>query len=346
MLTDGILTDVRGRWPGMQLVQATDYMVKDFTRDLADGTFKIKAAVVALCVGNDELKVGENRNIARQIEALVRQVWVVKPAAAVFVSSLLPKPTQETQTQALLMKANEGISVMCRRLNKYGAATVKYMPLHQKFLEKWRNVDESTGTLKVITRIVQPHGLWYRPGTDILNQEGIKMLLSALQEKVKSNGEQSAIQSGGMIELPSIKGQVESDRACSGRSKQDQNFGKKPKKGKKGCPEPPSGNESKKESVTARTGVVGTGDKRKRTGYKRQGVREGVKADFDEVQKKQKVDTDGSVDISKRSSVARMVDKWESLSHGPVFEDLDLELGGESVVSVDLGDRLDTGSSM
>lgn len=329
VLSDGILSEIGGRHSGFQVVQATGYDVGDFIGSLADGTVKIKADVVALCVGNDQLRPGQNINMARQIEKLIRQIWIVKPTASIFVSSLMPKPTQETLTQSVVMKANKGISVMCRRLNKYETASVEYMPLHQGFLEKYKKKDERSGSVKVLTRVIQPHGIYYKIGTDILNNSGVAFYLRSLENRVRKALGQPESSGIDLTQMPGIKVQIDNEVGNS--------------------PVPHSGQKLKKGKLDADWHTVleqktRHGERKSETGLRGPCVDRGEKN-----VKRRKMSAKSSTETTEtfghkatvkrpRRHVADMVEKWEMLSQGPLSDDIDRELGEESVVRVDLGD--------
>lgn len=287
VIADGIWTGLRERTKGLQTVVGTDYHINAFVSNIASGIIRIKAKNVALLVGNEQLAVGMTSNLAKQMEKLVRQICIAEPLATIFVSSVFPKPTQETVTQALVMKTNEKIGQMCRKLTKYGHNIVKYMPLHQHVLEKWRHTDHKSGKMRISTRIVQPHGKYFVLGTDRLNQEGLDMITQNMLAFVRVELQLRAP----LIERPHLKVQIENDTVVPKNSVRKESGGK---------------NASRKDRRFSPL----TGPKRKNEG-------------------------------KNMGRVSRMVDKWEQLSQGPVVDDIDLELGEDSVVQVDLGDQQD-----
>lgn len=329
VLADGILTEVRDKHPGFQLVQATGYGVKDFVDGLANGTIHIRSSAVALCVGNEQLIPGCNINIARQIENLIRQIWILKPTMPVLVSSLLPKPTQETLMQPLVVKNNQGISAMCRRLNKYGTATVTYMPLHQGFLEKHKYKDEKTGVMKVTMRVIQPHGIFFKLGTDLLNVDGIAFYLAALEEKAAHSLGRPARPGLDVGKLRGLRVQIVNDTLEESQS----HLGQKLNKGLMDAQRHPLSEQKPKPGECGQQGPCGakqTQGKRKKSSD----VLEMEAGGQIDRQNKKKV----PVKEGKRK-VAGMVEKWERLSQGPSIDDIDRELGEESIVRVNLGDE-------
>lgn len=195
IILGGILTELKQKQEGCQLVVGIDYEVKDLINEVAARNFEVKTDMVAILAGNDQVKVGMNCNIAKQIDCLIQQVWIIRPTARMFVFSVLPKPTQETASQALIMKVNEGIAAMCRKLNKYGMNTVKYMPLHQSFLEKWKHSDMESGKMRISTRVIQPHGVYFMLGKDRLNHDGALLGVQKVKEimnEVRMKQESSA----------------------------------------------------------------------------------------------------------------------------------------------------------
>lgn len=314
-MADGILTEVKGH-SGVQIIQGTGYDVSDFVNDIANGTIEIKTNIVALSVGNEQLKVGRNVNISKQIEKLIRQVWIVKPVSQIFVSSLLPKPTQETQSQALVMKANEGISTMCKRLTKYGANMVRYMPLHQGFLERWKYKDEKTGVMRVSTRVVQPHRIYFKVGTDVLNSNGIRKYLDDMEQKIRQDTRMEEVSKMKLVQQPGLKIQIENDAYKSAVGKPGSNL-RQEAQDSQGSASREKSNEFKRKLCDLKPGPSGRSKKHK----------EGDKMSGD------------AKCLGK--SVVQMVDKWERLSQGPGVDDIDLELGQDSVVRVNLGDGVE-----
>lgn len=311
LIADGVLSEGT-KQKGIQMVIGADFDVEEFGEDIRSGVLKVKSDVVALMIGNDQLKAGRPVNISKKVEKLIRQLWIVRPKAEVFVSSILPKPTQETVTEALVMKANLEMSVMCRRLAKYGKNMVRYMPLHQLFLEKWRHVDEKTGRRRVTTRVVQPHGRFYLHGTDKLNKDGVQKVLVEIQQIIKKDRD------GAMVSLmgrPGLVIQIDND-FNSNKTSQHANSYAKSQKGDKGGLRP-----------TQRW------QKRSTTGDKIDTEAPGT-AKNGELVKKHK-----TISVPSKKKVSQMVDKWEQLSQGAPVENLDVELGEDSIVLVDLGDQ-------
>lgn len=307
VVADGTLGEIKEKIRGVQMVTGGGYTVSELVTTLANDNFTLKAPIVALVVGNQQLQAGKNVNMAKQIERLIQQIWIVKPITQIYVSSLIPKPTQETVTQAVLIKANEGIGKMCRRLSKYGQNIVKYMPLHLEFLEKWRHVDEVTGKRLNTTRIRQPHSESFLLGSDQPNEAGAERLLDALVRFIKEDQQEK-------LPLPDRAGlRIQIDNGLiserrerkwkDGQEKVESAQGKKPKKSKVLV-------ESSREDLVHNLELE-KGTKEKET-------------------------------VAKGGSVAQMVSKWEQLSQGPLaLDDIDLELGEESIIPVQLGDLED-----
>lgn len=289
LMADGILRKIDCKHPGVQLVIGADYTVSEFSNDVANGVIRVKGNSLALMVGNDNLTVGKNVNIAKQIEKLIRQVWIIKPNVEVFVSSVMPKPTQETASQALVMKVNEGIANMCRKLNRHVEQLVKYVPLHQHLLEKWKHTDLKSGKMLVSTRIQQPHGKWFILGSDIPNKAGAEMLLEKMQQFI-TDGSTTRVEG------------------------------------------------AHENMIQTRAEAKGKSAKRKAPSDESMSAEGGSKSSSVSPQAASATRSQDHRQVIQKSKVARMVDKWEQLSQGPLPDKLDLELGEESVVRVDLGD--------
>lgn len=313
------------------MVIGKGYDVADFTNELANGNVIVKCQHVALVVGNEQDMVGTNVNMARQIERLIRQVWIVKPTAQVFVSSVMPRPTKETVTQSVVMKTNEGVAKMCRRLNKYGQSSVRYMPLHQNFLEKWKHMDMKSGKMLITTRVKQPHGLYFGLGTDFLNQTGAQLFLDRLEESVKFHLERPAKsleqQQGLVVQIenewatPMQKADHLGDDSQKSEKVQSGSAGREVTEGEFGVNHKENRGLAGRQLKKAEKPTVQTC---------------GRPCDTPVVKKRKKE----QAEIKNPNKVSQMVDKWEQLSQGrPPLDDLDLELGEESVVRVDLGDQ-------
>lgn len=296
LLADGVMSDMHKKRKGYQLVIGADYGVGDFTNDLANGTITLKGERIALLVGNNAVEPGKNVNIAKQIEKLIRQIWVNKPVSTVYVSSVFPKPTQETVTQPIVMKVNGGIGRMCKKLDKFSGHSVKYVPLHQFVLEKWKHPDKS-GKMLITTRIVQPHGRYFRIGTDILNETGLARILENLETLVQE-GERSLMEREGLIVQFNPRDQTDIQV------------------------------ELREDSPDELASQVSTPVKGKH-----------ASKNLDEkVVKKRKIEQ--KEENTQTGSVTRLINQWEQLSQGQRdLDSIDLELGGESLVQVSLGDE-------
>lgn len=303
-MSDGILNEIKEKQKGIQMIMGIDYMVNDFVAAIANGNVQIKADIIALVVGNEQVQVGKNLNMAKQVERLIQQIWIVKPITQIYVASVIPKPTQETLTQAIVMKANAGLSKMCGRLTKYGQNLVKYMPVHQEFLEKWKHVDEKSGKMLKTTRICQPHSRFYLMGTDKLNLKGAIKVLDMIKEFIQADQEKRSP----LETRPNLK--VHIDIANT------------------------SGQEG---SVSSTCGTA-------------QGLNESKKSkrfsdDDDEKNSAMTFKKKRKSETATGNKVAKMVDKWEQLSHLSqglsAADDIDLELGEASIVPVKLGDLED-----
>lgn len=316
LLADGTLTKVPEKRPGIQLVIGGGYSVGDFANSIANRTIDIKSDCVALMVGGEEMPVGQNINVGKQIERLIQQIWIVKPKAQLYVSSVIPKPTQETVTQAQVMKINGGIANMCRRLTKYSFNTVKYMPLHQEFLEKWKHTDKS-GKMRISTRVVQPHGRYFQLGTDMLNEAGVVHLLDNLEKFVKNDLREK----WPLMERPGLKVQVQNKKGTSERT-----TGSKKRS-------------EEAESVGKKSVASGQGGEPKKP-KPGQNMTTELPSDSGPLRKRMKKGGELK-QPTEATSVARMVDKWEKLSQSQSgVDELDVELGEESIVPVDLGDQM------
>lgn len=336
VMADGVLSDVKHKQKGLQMVIGADYEVKDFTGDVANGTIVVKANTLAVMVGNDHLRHSEgvNVNIAKQVEKLIRQVWIQQPQVQVFVSSLLPRPTQETVSQELVKKANEGISKMCRQVNKYGDTLVKYMPLHQLFLEKWRHNNEKSGKVRISTRVIQPHATYFLLGSDRLNQVGVNLVLEKMKYYVRLAELQGSQDQVKLVDRPGLVVQIDNSDGCTADS-EDNNMqprkavasGQKLKKG--------GTKKSFEPKLKPIQGAVALNNQPALcdTSISPRDENEGLKERQNSGKGKTKKEK-GS------STVARLVDKWEQLSQGAALDDIDVELGGESLVTVDLGDQV------
>lgn len=227
-----------------------------------------------------------NTNVAKQVEKLINQVWIVSPRASVFVSSLVPKPTRETLMEPVVRKANYGINAMCKRLHKYRDNVVKYIPIHQLFLEKWKHTDEKSGQMLCTTRITQPHGENFIIGTDTLNLQGVKKVLKEIERNVRiveDTGKCIEDRKSLKIEISNEKWQP--DGSSSGSHEHSSDKSKIP--------------EGKGQAMKRKRSCLG----------------------------------------EKENRVGKLVKKWEELSQTSTgMDSIDLELGGESVVQVDLGD--------
>lgn len=309
VIADGILTRITEKQKRCQLVLGTGFDVADFVNDVANGRITIKTDVVCLLVGNDQWRPGTNTNMAKQIEKLITQVWIKRPTARIYVSSLMPRPTQETVSEALLIKMNGGIAAMCRKLTKFGKNTVKYMPLHQSCLEKWKHYDPKSKKMQISTRIVQPHGKFFEIGTDILNKAGATVLFQRMKEIVIRDLMPLESEAQPLKDRPGLVMVIENDQ-CSTSS------------------------EGKKRSLSHEEEVV-----------------EPSTSEVGNKRMKERLDTEMGppVGVKKPNNlkkvvpgmVAHMVDRWEQLSQGTLADDIDLELGQENVVPVDLGDQVE-----
>lgn len=301
LIADGVLKAVNAKKKGYQMVIGADYDVSDFGNDVTNDTIKVKSNKIVLMVGNHQMEPGKSVNISKQIEKLINKLWVKKPTATVYVCSLIPQPTQETLMEPILMAANSGISQMCKRLHKYRQNTVKYIPIHQVLLEKWRHPD-NTGKMLKTTRIIQPHGKYYTMGTDHLNMAGIEIILQQVENVIKlAEGEhvEGALDQCDLGKKPNLIVQVDNS---------------------------PDGS----VDVVMGTGTpCGLGDSKSQT---RKSATDGGDRRSSSKRKAEKTQ-------ERRSKVSKLVEKWERLSHTEQQVDsLDLELGGESIVPVDLGD--------
>lgn len=315
VMMDGSWIRAEHRRRGCQLVIGEGYEIGDFLNDVSSKKIQLKGDAVALMVGNEQLQIGKQVNISKQIEKLIRQIWVVKPVVDVYVSSVLPRPTQETMTQALVMKVNVGIATMFRRLDKYGQGPVRYVPLHQHLLEKWKHSDEKSGKMRKSTRIIQPHGLYYELGTDILNAEGVRRILDKLEEFVirdRRGKEDTSVAGSSLMQQPGLVIQIRNDRQAD-ETEQLKGLvqSAKPGKGKKACKASHRQTTHDKTKIPLNRAAAQVGQERTR------------------MQK--------TGDAEKNRKVSKLVDKWEQLSQGLAAGDIDLELGQDSVVQVDLG---------
>lgn len=226
------------------------------------------------------------------------------------MSSVLPKPTRETLTEALVMKINAAVASMCRRMSKYGKNRVYYMPLHQYLLEKWSHKDDKSGKMRKTTRIIQPHGRFYRIGMDVLNSDGVNMIVSRIVDYVWEKQDKNVV----LMERPGLI--VEIDNS--------------------------SGSEQAARRGESRPSQVVKSDKGRILSVEG-GRRQKPKSERGQMLQCKEVAKSGReagvCKGKKESQVTRLVDKWEKLSHGQSVSDLDLELGRESVVRVDLGDQ-------
>lgn len=320
VMADGILKSVEAKRKGHQLIIGAEYTVNDFISELANKEIKIKTNKVVLMLGNEFIDPGKNVNVAKQMQKLITQVWIVRPTASVFVCSLMPHPTQETDTKPIIMKANTGLSNLCKRLNKHQENLVKYLPIHTLVLEKCSHSDE-TGVKRIITRIKQPHGVYYKPGSDVLNQEGAELVLNEIDRLVENATKPP------LMERMGLYVEVENDQyvgSGSEKRKESEPQAKMPKKRKESdedhtnlaAEKLPKSRNIKDPNIKVKTPLWREGSKKKDRGG---------------------------------GQVAVMVDKWEKLSQGgpSALDSLDLELGGDAVVRVDLGDyprSVDNGS--
>lgn len=310
MLADGVLGAVQKKRKGHQLIIGKGYGVQDFINEVASRDVRIKAKMVVVMLGNEQILPGCNVNVAKQMEKLILQLWIVQPTASIFVSSLLPHPTQETDTRAVIMKANAGLSGLCKRLNKHQENYVKYLPVHQLLLEKCSLSDE-TGAKRSITRIKQPHAMFYQIGSDILNEKGAELVLDEVDRLVAMAA--SAMKPlrdrmGLRIVIENEHGKGESSKGNT--ESQD--------------PDPQTQMSKKRKK---------SGELLEQEHLKRKSVKSANRSSNE-----QDLIDAGS---SRSGQVAVMVDKWEKLSQrGPsVVDSLDLELGEDAIVRVDLGDQ-------
>lgn len=339
VIADGILTESH-KQKGLQLIIGTDFEIGDFLTDVSQGKLTLKTDKIALLIGNDQLQIDRQVNIAKKVEKLIKEIWVMRPKAELFVSSVFPKPTQETVTESLVMKTNVALSSMCRRLMKYGKNAVTYMPLHQKFLEKYKCTDARTGKVKKITRVVQPHGTHYTVGTDRLNKKGVEVTLAEIQHNVQKR-------EGGTTSKPlnqrlGLKIQIENEMVSDesgNKAREPESVGKgreKPEKGDKA-----RGGRTHRYSVDTRDNTESRTEspKRKRSKDESRKKEHGFNKSLCKQVNKESGSSKKENYKRNRSKVSRMVDKWEQLSQGAPVDNLDMELGEDSIVRVDLGDQ-------
>lgn len=309
VLADGVLSEVQGRRRGFQLVIGAGYDVSDFNAELSSGRVVIKSDMVTVMVGNQQLEDDRSLNMSRQIEKLIKQIWICRPTCVVGVSSLLPKPTQETLYQAVIMKNNANISAMCKRLTKYGINTVKYIPVHQIYLETVKHKDEVTGKQRIIRRVAQPHAKFFKIASDLLNETGVDYWFREVVRHMSQFSASAAPSQDPLRGRPSLTVQIDNELS-----------------------EPESS--GKCHSVTSQKGSVAD------PGYKlKKGKRESSDSSLQVKPKKGKTSTEPEHIGKSKLKVRTLVDKWERLSQGPSSDAIDVELGKESIVRVDLGDQ-------
>lgn len=307
ILADQVLAGVTERHKGMQIVVGFDYDVWDFTEALKAGTIELKSHNIGLLVGNNHIKRDMKINVGKQIYKLLQRLAMVKPRASVFVCSVMVRPDDEELLTPVVIRANQTIHAMCQKMSRSGSLDVKYVPLHQEYLEKWKHFDIKAGKMRMTTRISKPHDKYFVGKGCQLNHEGIDRAFQTLKRSVSGElGPPMKV----VMDVPSLKvcisGESVTETDTEAVSVNSDNA--EEKMGNTGVSDRPSGT----------VGVIGGQQK-------------------SEKRKSQSPSLEG-----QKGKVSKMVSKFERRQLA--LDHLDLELGGESVVAVDLGDRLDESS--
>lgn len=310
VLADGVFGQVKGRISGLQLVVGVDYQIWDFTEAVKNGSIQIKSDRVAILVGNNHVERSMKINMGKQIWKLIQQIAMVKQGLVIYVCSLMVRPEDEIMLQPVIMKANNQIHNMCQKATKSGGMDVHYVPMHQEFLEKWRHFDVKSGQMRVTTRISRPHDQWFAGKKCQLNAEGVKRAVDTLWRAV--TGEKGTPMRR-VTDVADMKIMVLNEE-----DKQDVEAAKAaPCEASIVRSETDPEASAVGQSDSDEKGVTSEYRKRTRNKNKRSG-------------------TEPMVQVGGK--VAKLVDQWEENIRLGASDSLDVELGEDSIVRVDLGE--------
>lgn len=294
VIADDILQHFPGRRSGYQVVVGTGLEVNDFLEALSVGDLPVKSPRVTIMVGCGMMKTGTMINMGNRLEKLINQIRIQFSDTQFWVCSILPRPKASEELDLVIKRANETISVMCKKLSKFKQILVQYVPIHVEFLEKWKHFDNKSKKMQISTRIREDWEIYFdADNTKQLTVVGIEKVIEMVERSVKGEQVKPMVKRTNLAELVV---QIENTK-------------------EEGDPEISWVQESKPEASGTRAKIGG------KSGIKR------MTSD----------DRQGGENRSKKSTVSEMIQRWE---RGVTSQrDLDMELGEDSVVLVDLGDQ-------
>lgn len=275
-----------------------DYIIQQFVKDLKEGVIEIVGETVLIMIGNNQVDNGEKCNIGKQIGKLAKLICTQDHKLAIFICGLMPRPDKPNEWRLQLGSTNKKIGDMCRATAKYQKLRIKYLPIHQVFLEKYKSLDPATKRVTTISQVIRPIETYFKPDHRTFNHQGRKLLRKKLWEAIDDPSgltgyQMPVVWKAEQLTIEISANEVDCDTEDSHCASETPAINAKKVK----C--------SEDLAVAANSGVEC----------------------FRPVKK-------------QKGQVAQLIDKWESNKPNPSStESLDLELGGEDVVSVPLGDE-------
>lgn len=319
VLADSVFGEINSKKTGVQMVVGADYTIWDFVQAVKDGSVRLKSPNIGLLIGNNHIKRNMQLNMGKQVGKLVEQIAITRRDATIYVCSLMVRPDDELGLQQVVIRANKQIHGMCQEMTKRRQIDARYVPLHQEYLEKWKHFDVKSGQMRITTRISRPYSQWFMGIGCKLNQEGIDRAMTTLWRAVT-----------GEIGMPMRK-VTEVDelqiKVLREEQKESSTCGERLLMGAAAKMDPGDS--------------VNTHNKFPLVRSKEMAEQDSTLPDEKIVAGRKRTCEQGSREPLKKGKVAALVGMWESKTVTAVTTDrLDVELGKESVVKVDLGEDL------
>lgn len=162
------------------------YQVQDFAKDVRDHSMEIVGETVLLLIGNNHLDQKEPGNIGKQIGKIAKLICTQNDTVSLFVCGLMPRPDKPNEMRLQIGAANKKIGDMARSLAKYQQLNIKYIPVHQAFLEKCKTINPVTKKVAVITQVRRPLETYFKPDLREFNHQGRKLLRQKLWQVMEN----------------------------------------------------------------------------------------------------------------------------------------------------------------
>lgn len=163
-----------------------NYRVQEFLMDFKSGKIKPEGKFLVLAVGKAHVNMEVEGNVGRQIARMLQAIATKqKEEMAFYVCGVIPWPRHEDTVRRRLMQVNTSIGVECRNLVKFKGLDVTYIPVHQAFLEKWKTLDDKSNKVISINRVKRPIHTYYKLDGLTLNAGGRKLFRTLMWEGLK-----------------------------------------------------------------------------------------------------------------------------------------------------------------